>query len=81
VTELTKTRLRRVAKIMVEHEVFPDEETAFRRLHRDYPRGYPNDQWIDGLLNAADSGRLVEVTMMKGGYYNYFAESSIGGSR
>jgi hypothetical protein len=72
-TELTKTKLRRVAELLVEYRVFPDAAAAFRRLHRDYPKGYPTDVWIDGVLNAADSGRLVQVDLDARGNYSWLA--------
>lgn len=73
--ELLQEKLRIVASLLFAHEAFESIDTALQKLTSDYQKGYPTDEWIDGLVRACGEGRLRLVTWdAKSGNYGWIAE-------
>ena len=70
-------KLNRVEQLLYEHNQFTSVENALVQVTRDYPKGYPTNDWIDGVLRHADAGTLIEVTWDKEtGNYNWLGKKN-----
>lgn len=69
--DFTIERLKKVSRIMYRESVFPSQADAFTQLKNDYPKGYPDDRWINEVLGADKDGRLCMIGWdVRTGNYN-----------